>query len=240
MCFTHDDQPRIGFEQPTETVAKDRLLIGDDDPNGLRCIGRGRHECRRGHLILPGHCDDSSKTDTDEPGHDSPVCLAEGEPMIRITIAAVGLALVLPASVGAQNKTDFSGTWNVDTAKSDPAPQGGGRSMGGGPTTKLVITQSATELIAVTTNARGETRTVYKLDGSDMNETTQMGTSKSNVSWDGGKLVVSRVQSITTPQGSGEITSKEVYTLEGNVLTLVTSRTMPMGTTTRKTVFNKS
>jgi hypothetical protein len=160
--------------------------------------------------------------------------------MIRITIATVGLALALPALAGAQNRTDFSGTWNVDTAKSDPAPQGGGRGMGGGPTTKLVITQSATELIAITTNARGETRTVYKLDGSDMNETTPIGTSKSKVSWDGGKLVVNRVQNITTPQGSGEITSKEVYTLEGKVLTLVTSRTMPMGNTTRKTVFNKS
>jgi hypothetical protein len=158
--------------------------------------------------------------------------------MIRITIATVGLALALPALAGAQNKTDFSGTWNVDTAKSDPAPQGG-RGAGGGPTTKLVITQSATELIAVTTNARGETRTVYKLDGSDINETTPSGTSTSKVSWDGGKLVVNRVQKITTPQGSGEITSQEVYTLEGKVLTLVTSRTMPMGSTTRRTVFNK-
>jgi hypothetical protein len=159
--------------------------------------------------------------------------------MIRITIATVALAMALPALAGAQNKTDFSGTWNADPAKSDPAPQGGGRATGGGLTTKLVITQSATELIAVTTNARGETRTVYKLDGSEMNEATPMGTSKAKVSWDGGKLVVNRVQNITTPQGSGEIISKEVYTLEGTVLTLVTSRTMPMGTTTRKTVFNK-
>ena len=159
--------------------------------------------------------------------------------MIRLTIAAVGLALALPALAGAQNKADFSGTWNVDPAKSDPPPQGRGPAMGGGLTTKLVITQSASELIAVTTNARGETRTVYKLDGSDTNETTPMGTSKSKVSWDGGKLVVNRVQTITTPGGSFEITSKEVYTLEGKVLTLVTSRTMPMGTTTRKTVFNK-
>ena len=159
--------------------------------------------------------------------------------MIRLTIAALGLALALPAFAGAQNKTDFSGTWNLDTAKSDPSPQGSGRGMGAGPTTKLVITQSATELIAITTNARGETKTVYKLDGSDVNETTPMGTSKSKASWEGGTLVVNRLQKITTPEGSGEITSKEVYALEGKVLTLVTSRTTPMGSTSRKTVFNK-
>jgi hypothetical protein len=44
---------------------------------------------------------------------------------MRITVATLALVLALPAMFVAQAKTDFPGTWNVDTAKSDPAPRGG-------------------------------------------------------------------------------------------------------------------
>ena len=156
--------------------------------------------------------------------------------MIRITVATLALFLALQAMTVAQAKTDFSGTWNVDTAKSDPAPQGGGR---GGATTRLVITQNAVDMTVIVTTGRGEAKTTYKLDGTEMKETVAMGESRTKVSWDGPRLVVNRVQNVTTPQGAFEITSKETYSVSGGILTLVTARNSPMGNTSRKTVFTK-
>jgi hypothetical protein len=156
--------------------------------------------------------------------------------MMRITVATLALVLFLPAMTLTQAKTDFSGTWNVDTAKSDPAPQGGG---GGGATTKLVITQTAVDMTVIVTTGRGEAKTTYKLDGTEMKEKVAMGESRAKVSWDGASLVVNRVQNVTTPQGAFEITSKETYSLSGGHLTLVTARNSPMGNTSRKTVFTK-
>jgi hypothetical protein len=156
--------------------------------------------------------------------------------MMRITVATLALVLALPAMAVAQAKTDFSGTWNVDTAKSDPAPRGGG---GGGATTKLVITQTAVDMTVIVTTGRGEAKTTYKLDGTEMKETVAMGESRAKVSWDDARLVVNRVQNVTTPQGAFEITSKETYSVSGGILTLVTARNSPMGNTSRKTVFTK-
>ena len=156
--------------------------------------------------------------------------------MMRITVATLALVLALPSMGVTQAKTDFSGTWNVDTAGSDPSPRGGG---GGGATTKLVITQTAVDMTVIVTTGRGEAKTTYKLDGTEMKEKVAMGESRAKVSWDGAKLVVNRVQNVTTPQGTFEITSKETYSVSGGILTLVTARDSPMGNTSRKTVFTK-
>ena len=78
-----------------------------------------------------------------------------------------------------------------------------------------------------------------KLDGTEMKETVAMGESRAKVSWDDARLVVNRVQNVTTPQGAFEITSKETYSVSGGILTLVTARNSPMGNTSRKTVFTK-
>jgi hypothetical protein len=156
--------------------------------------------------------------------------------MMRITVAILTLVLVLPAMSAAQARTNFSGTWITDLAKSDPAPQGGG---GAGATTRLVITQTAVEMTVIATTGRGDAKTTYKLDGTEMKETVAMGESRAKVSWDGATLVVSRVQNVTTPQGPFEITSKETYSMSAGTLTLVTARNSPMGNTSRKTVFTK-
>jgi hypothetical protein len=39
-CGLPDDvKARIGFEEPSKPVAKDRVLIGDHDPHGRRRLG---------------------------------------------------------------------------------------------------------------------------------------------------------------------------------------------------------
>ena len=104
-----------------------------------------------------------------------------------LTAVALGLVVVLPSVVSAQGKTDFSGTWTFDEAKSDPAPAGrgggggggggrGGGRMGGAPATAMTIKQTATELSIDRTTAQGNQTAVYKLDGSESKNTDRDGT----------------------------------------------------------------
>jgi hypothetical protein len=161
---------------------------------------------------------------------------------------ALTAVLAVPAMALAQ-KTDFSGTWTFDEAKSDPAPGGGGAGrggggggggrMGGGPASKIVIKQTGNDLHVESTTANGTTMAMYKLDGSESVNKTGMGETKSKATWDGANLVIAGKQSVSTPQGNFELDVKEVYSLSGGVLTLTTTRVTPRGETTRKLVYNK-
>jgi hypothetical protein len=119
--------------------------------------------------------------------------------MKRVLSLAFVVALIVPFVAQAQAKPDFSGTWTLDTAKSDPAPQGrggggGGGGRGGGPVT---IKQTATE-ITIGMNT-------YKLDGSPTEIQGRGGVQKATAKWDGAKLVIStsfdmQGQAVTTTQ----------------------------------------
>jgi len=162
--------------------------------------------------------------------------------MRRLALFVFILALALPAAAWAQTKPDFSGTWTLDQAKSDPPPQrgggggGGGRGMGGG-AASLTIKQTANEL-SITSEGRGgpQTRT-YKLDGSEStNEVTMRGgamTIKSKAKWDGSKLVIEN----TMDMGNGPMTTTETRSLstDGKEMTVETKA----GENTRKTVYTK-
>ena len=116
-------------------------------------------------------------------------------------MAALVVSLAAPSAALAQAKTDFSGTWTFDEAKSDPAParagggggggggRGGGR-MGGAPPTALTIKQSASELTMDRTTAQGAQTVIYKLDGSESKNTIGMGPATSKAVWDGPRLVI--------------------------------------------------
>ena len=169
-----------------------------------------------------------------------------------ITVTALALVLALPSLVFAQAKTDFSGTWTFDEAKSDPAParaggggggggRGGGR-MGGAPATAMTIKQTAAELSMDRTMAQGPQTVVLKLDGTDSQNTIGMGPATSKAVWDGPRLVVTTTQTMQGRGGGGEITitSKEIYSVTGNVLTIETTRTTPAGDQTRKLIYTKN
>jgi hypothetical protein len=168
-----------------------------------------------------------------------------------MTVTALALVLALPSLVFAQAKTDFSGTWTFDEAKSDPAParagggggggRGGGR-MGGAPATAMTIKQTATELSMDRTMAQGPQTVVLKLDGTDSTNTIGMGPATSKAVWDGPRLVVTTTQTMQGRGGGGEvtITSKEIYSVSGNVLTIETTRTTPAGEQTRKLIYTKN
>jgi hypothetical protein len=170
--------------------------------------------------------------------------------MKQALMAALVFSMALPTALLAQAKTDFSGTWTFDEAKSDPAPAragggggGGGRGggRGGAPATAMTIKQTATELSMDRTTAQGAQTVVLKLDGTDSTNTIGMGPATSKAVWDGPRLVVSTTQTMQGRGGGGEITitSKEIYSVSGNVLTIETTRTTPGGEQTRKLIYTK-
>jgi hypothetical protein len=169
--------------------------------------------------------------------------------MNRTLIVGVALAglVALPAPGWAQAKTDFSGAWTFDASKSDPTPASGRRGGGGrgGPAavaTSLTVTQTATQITIDRTVGQGATSAVYKLDASEStNLVGDVFLSKSRVSWEGPKLVITTRKDMgLTPTGPMSEESKEVLTLEGGVLTIVLStRVPPAGEQTRKLVYTK-
>lgn len=152
-------------------------------------------------------------------------------------IALLATAAISPAV--AQGKTDFSGTWKVNTEKSDPmGGMGGGGGGGGGGmamgAAATKITQSATQLV-IENKFGDQTRTnTYNLDGKESVNAGRNGDTKSTVSWDGASLV------ITSTNANGN-TSKEVRSLSGDGKTMTVIRTSqtPNGEMTRKIVYDK-
>jgi hypothetical protein len=147
-------------------------------------------------------------------------------------------AIVIPFTARAQGKPDFSGTWTLDTAKSDPAPQGRG---GGGGAASVTIKQTGTELAITSEGRQGPQTMTYKLDGSEStNQVMGRGgaqTVKSTAKWDGSSLVIE-----TTRDFNGtSITTKEVRRLDngGKEMHVETTAQTPNGEQKRKVVYTK-
>ena len=161
--------------------------------------------------------------------------------MRRVLLTAMVAAVVIPFAARAQSKPDFSGTWTLDVAKSDPAPQGrgGGGGMGGG---SVTIKQTGTELAVTSEGRQGPQTMTYKLDGSESsNEVMGRGgaqTVKSKAKWDGASLAIDTTRDI---QGM-TITTHEVRRLDngGKDMIVETTAQTPQGEQKRKVVFTKS
>jgi hypothetical protein len=168
--------------------------------------------------------------------------------MKRVLAFCAALTLAVPVMAFAQGKADFSGTWTLDEAKSDPAPAGrggggggggGGGRGGGGTASKLVIKQAGGNLTVDRTLANGADTLVFKLDGSESVNKMGQSEAKSKTTWEGNNLVITTQQQLQTPNGTFDITQKDVYNVQGGVLTVTTTRTTARGDTTRKLVYNK-
>jgi len=159
--------------------------------------------------------------------------------MKRVLLLALATAVVLPFHARAQAKPDFSGTWTLDTAKSDPAPQGRG---GGGGAASVTIKQTGAELAVTSEGRQGPQTMTYKLDGSEStNQVMGRGGAqsvKSTAKWDGSSLVIE-----TTRDFNGmSITTKEVRRLDngGKEMHVETTAQTPNGEQKRKVVYTKS
>ena len=160
--------------------------------------------------------------------------------MKRFLLAATMAAVILPFAAHAQGKPDFSGTWTLDAAKSDPAPAG--RGGGGGGAANLTIKQNATDLSVQSEGRQGPQTMTYKLDGSE-SKNEQMGrggaqTIVSKAKWDGSSLVIDTTRDI---QGMS-ITTHEVRKLDngGKEMKVESTTQTPQGEIKRNVVYTKS
>jgi hypothetical protein len=160
--------------------------------------------------------------------------------MMRALLVTAIAAVILPFSAHAQSKPNFSGTWTLDTAKSDPAPQG--RGGGGGGAVTLTIKQTGTELSVMSEGRQGPQTRTYKLDGSEgTNQMMGRGGAtlvKSTAKWDGSSLVIESTRDFNgTP-----ITTKEVRRLDngGKEMVVETTIQAPNGEQKRNVVYTKS
>jgi hypothetical protein len=153
---------------------------------------------------------------------------------------AMAAMLALPIIATAQTP-DFSGKWIQDMDKSDPmgGPGGGGRGPMG--PQSITVTQTAAELTIERESQNGVMKSVYKLDGSESENTSMRGTSKTKSTWDGATLVTVGTQTMNMQGNEVTMQLKEVRSLAADgTMIVVSTTTSPMGERTRKTVFKKA
>jgi hypothetical protein len=155
--------------------------------------------------------------------------------MIR-KLLSISFLLALPlVSVFAQPKTDFSGTWKLNVAKSDFG-------MLGGPTSRTdVITHKDPSLSDSVTaeGAQGKLAYVvsYTTDGKEAVNKIGEREIKSTVKWSGNDLVVSSKLTYNDMPVTGEATW--VLSPDGKTLTVTAHFTSSMGDADQKFVFEK-
>ena len=157
-----------------------------------------------------------------------------------LAVAGVVLALLVAATASAQDaKPNFSGTWNMDAAKSDFGPMPP-------PDTLVIVVDHKEPMIKITTtqkSAMGDVSNERTLS-TDGKETlnklrTPVGDTdlKSTSSWDGRKLVTSSHMDLMNET----VSYRDVWELsgDGKVLTTVRAGTTTQGDFATKIIFNK-
>ena len=150
------------------------------------------------------------------------------------TVAILAMAAFAVVAV-AQNKTNFSGTWKLNTSKSDFG-------MIPGPDSRTDVIEHKDPSLKVSVTAEGaqgkQQYTVnYTTDGKEAVNSLPGREMKSTLSWQGKSLVVDTKLKF---QGN-DVTVKSTWTLsdDGKTLTQNAHLTSPMGETDQKLVFEK-
>ena len=154
--------------------------------------------------------------------------------MIR-RLLSVTFLLALPiASVFAQQKPNFSGTWTLNVAKSDFGILGGPNSR-----TDVIIHKGpslSNVIVANTQQGKQEFKHNYTTDGKAT--VNQLGTVeiKSTAKWVGSNLVISSTYILNAP-----VSSEARWTLspDGKTLTISTRFKGSLGNTSQNLVFEK-
>ncbi len=137
----------------------------------------------------------------------------------RIVGASVTvLALLIPCfEATPATKTNFSGTWEMDTTRSESAHSGAP-----GPVT-LVIKQTPTE-VSIETRRSGQSETlIYKLDGSETKKPAQdNGPFEWRARWQGPKLVTEIHRNVNR----ATVTIEETFILDPKAKELTVDRTL--------------
>ena len=163
------------------------------------------------------------------------------------TMAAAALFVAAGVVSVFTQTPDFSGTWKLDTDRSQittPAGRRGGRrgGRGGGPPDALVITQTATELTIERSRGNQSGTLTYTLEGESSIPAGRGGNRTITSHWDGTTLVSEGSQELSFGGGGVTIEVKEVRSLssDGQTLTVEVTRTTPRGANTNTLVYTKA
>ena len=168
---------------------------------------------------------------------------------IAAMTSAAAMVLLVSASVLAQGKPNFAGTWTIDaekTAAANPAPAGGGggggRAGGGGGGGRggggpITIKQDGTTLSIERQGPNGPQVSTYNLDG----KPGKMTQGQAEIAYTA-KVVGSTIEIETTRDMGGQpVVSKQVWSMEGDYLVQASTAPGREGgaPTTRKTYYKK-
>jgi hypothetical protein len=155
------------------------------------------------------------------------------------------LAFIVPVMTNAQaGKTNFSGTWAMNSDKSTLPEGQGAMRMGGG---DMAVTQSGNALTVERTRTGRdgqsmETSTKYTLDGKESVNSTRRGESKSTATWsaDGKSLTISTTMTFNMNGETREMKSTEVWSLTSpKSLSVASTRTGRNGDVRMTLVYDK-
>ena len=157
-----------------------------------------------------------------------------------VTLLGVVLMLFSAQSVAAQATPDYSGTWKFNQLKSTPGIAGNTPNIAF--PSQIVVKQSPTELSVQSTSVRqAPVAANYKLDGSKVTVEAPRGiTETGEAKFEGPNVVITSRRSFSSPAGDQVVNFKEVWTVEGTVLTIVKTRVEDGESNTEKAVYDKS
>ena len=161
-----------------------------------------------------------------------------------LTMAAAALFVAAGVVSVVAQTPDFSGTWRLDTDRSQitagPGGRGGGR--GGGTPGALVITQTATELTMEQSMGDQSRTLTYTLEGESSIPAGRGGNMTIASHWDGATLVSEGSQELSFGGGGITIEVRQVRSLsaDGQTLTVEVTRTTPRGAFTNTLVYTKA
>jgi hypothetical protein len=160
-----------------------------------------------------------------------------------VVMLGATLALMLAfglATAGAQTPPDFSGTWKFNQTKSTPGIAGNTPNIAF--PSQIVVKQTATDLNVQSTSVRqAPVAAIYKLDGSKVTVDAPRGiTETGEAKVEGGTVVITSRRSFSSPAGDQVVNFKEVWTVDGNTLTIVKTRVEDGESSTEKAVYDKS
>jgi len=167
-------------------------------------------------------------------------------------------ALLLHTAVMAQgSKTNFSGSWTYNAAKSNTGQQqgqaagqdqrAGGQNRGGFGGGNFTVKQEGNLLTVerTMTTSDGSTRTTsskYTLDGKETVNSSRMGESKSFATWsaDGKKLTIETIRTFERDGESRTMKTTEVWSLtDSKTLQIETTMPSPNGERKMTSVYDK-
>ncbi len=149
--------------------------------------------------------------------------------MWRVPVACIIGLLLFPHHAAGQARPSFSGTWNMDTSRSESAHQ----DVPIGPYS-LIIQQTSAEISIETRRADSASspvnseKLVYPLNGAERTNSTETGQSiKVKAHWDGPKLIAETERDIN----GATVTTSHVFRLgaNGNEITIDKTLTVQHG-----------